>query len=91
MSSSSEKLFKNKRKEPRKPYSGLISFVYKKQLYPGKLINYSLSGLFIKAENFFVEGEKITVTLPASKYKNHWQRGRIVWKNDEGCGVQLSE
>jgi hypothetical protein len=50
MSSSSEKLFKNKRKEPRKPYSGLISFVYKKQLYPGKLINYSLCGLFIKAK-----------------------------------------
>jgi hypothetical protein len=91
MTTSSNKLFNNKRKEPRKPYLGLISFLYKKQLYPGKLINYSPSGLFIKAENFFVEGEKITVTLPASKYKNHKQRGQIVWKNAQGCGVQLSE
>ena len=91
MATSSKKLFKNKRKEPRKPYSGLISFLYKKQLYPGKLINYSPCALFIEAENFFVEGEIITLTLPTLKYKNHKQIGRIVWKNDEGCGVQLSE
>ena len=91
MTSSSEKLFVNKRKEPRKPYSGLIYFVYKKKLYPGKLRYYSPSGLFIKAENFFVECEMITVTLPALKYKNHRKRDRIVWKNTEGCGVQLSE
>jgi hypothetical protein len=89
MSISSKSPFRNKRKEPRRPYLGLISFIYKKQLYPGKLINYSPSGLFIKAENFFVEGEKITVTLPASEYKNPKQRGQIVWKNAEGCGVQL--
>ena len=51
------KLFLNKRKEPRNSYSGLISYIYKKNLYPGKLINYSLSGLFIEADNFFVEGD----------------------------------
>ena len=89
MTTSSANPFLNKRKEPRNSYTGLISFVYKKQLYPGQLKNYSLSGLFIKADILFFKGEKITVTLPASKYKNHKRKGRIVWKNDEGCGVQL--
>ena len=89
MSTSSDKLFLNKRKEPRNQYSGLISYVYKKNLYPGKLINYSLSGLFIEADSFFVEGEMITVALPVSKYKNYKQKGCIVWKNDQGYGVQL--
>jgi hypothetical protein len=78
MTTSSEKLFANKRKEPRKPYSGLISFVYKKHLYPGSLINYSPSGLFIKAHSIFLKGEKITIALPYSKYKDTKQRGRIV-------------
>ncbi len=89
MTNSSAKLFFNKRKEPRHPYPGLISFIYKKQLYPGKIKNYSLSGLFIKADILFAKGEKITVTLPDSIYKHHERKGRIVWKNDEGCGVQL--
>ncbi len=89
MTTSSAKLFLNKRKEPRNPYSGLISFVYKKNLYPGKLINCSPSGLFIESDSFFVEGEIITVALPVSIYKNYKQKGRIVWKNDHGCGVQL--
>ncbi len=89
MTDSSIKIFLNKRKEPRNPYSGLISYIYKKNLYPGKLINYSLSGLFIEADSFFVEGETITIALPVSRYRNHKQKGRIVWKNDRGCGVQL--
>ena len=89
MTASSAKLFFNKRKEPRKSYSGLISFFYRKNLFTGQLKNYSPSGLFIESENFFVEGEMITVKLPVSEFKNHKQSGRIVWTNDSGCGVQL--
>ena len=89
MADSSGKVFSNQRKEPRNPYSGSISFIYKQNLYPGELINYSQSGLFLKSVIFFDRGEVITVTLPASKYKVQKQKGRIVWFNDEGCGVQL--
>ena len=70
MTTFSEKLFANKRKEPRKPYSGLISFVYKKHLYPGSLINYSPSGLFIKAHSIFLKGEKITIRYNAGSVNN---------------------
>lgn len=89
MASSSAKLFFNKRKEPRHSHAGLISFIYKKQLYPGKIKNYSLSGLFIKADIIFAKGENITVSLPDAIHKNHERKGRIVWKNGEGCGVQF--
>ena len=89
MTTSSAKLFLNKRKEPRNSYSGLISFIYRKNLYTGRLINYSPSGLFIESDSLFVKGENITLTLPPSKYKNYKQKGRIIWKNDDGCGVQL--
>ena len=89
MTTPSEKLFSNKRKVPRLTVSGLISFVYKKNLYPGKLKNYSADGMFIIADNFFVEGEMITVALSVSDHKSAMRKGRIVWRNDEGCGVQI--
>ena len=89
MADSSGKVFKNQRREPRNPYSGSISFVYKKNLYPGELINYSQSGWFLQSSIFFDKGEVITVTLPASKYRVPRQKGRIVWCNAQGCGVQL--
>lgn len=89
MADSSGKVFANQRKEPRNPYSGSISFIYKKNLYPGELVNYSQSGLFLKSAIFFDKGQSITVTLPTSKYKVQKQKGRIVWCNATGCGVQL--
>ena len=67
MTTPSAKLFFNKRKEPRNYYSGLISFVYRKKLYPGQLINYSASGLFIESDSLFVEGDMITVTMRDEK------------------------
>jgi len=89
MAESSGKVYSNQRKEPRNPYSGSISFVYKKNLYPGELVNYSKTGIFLKSALFFDKGEVITVTLPASRYKNQNQKGRVVWCNAKGCGVQL--
>ena len=89
MPRSSERLFSNKRKVPRQPFSGLISFVYKKYLYPGRLKNYSADGMFIVADNLFVEGEMITVALTVSDHKSDMRKGRIVWINEEGCGVQF--
>ena len=89
MTGSSERLFSNKRKVPRQPFSGLISFVYKKNLYPGRLKNYSADGMYIIADNFFVEGETITVALTVSDHKGDMRKGRIVWIDNEGCGVQF--
>ncbi len=89
MTESTGKVFLNQRKEPRNLYSGSISLVYKKNLYPVELVNYSQSGLFLKSAIFFDQNQVITVTLPPSKYKKQSQKGRIVWCNAKGCGVQL--
>jgi hypothetical protein len=89
MTTPSEKLFANKRKVPRQPFSGRISFVYKKKLYPGRLKNYSADGMFIIADNFFIEGEMITVALSFSDHKSDMRKAKIVWRNAEGCGVQF--
>jgi hypothetical protein len=89
MATRSDKLFSNTRKVPRHPFSGLVSFVYKKKLYPGKLKNYSADGMFIIADNFFIEGEMITIALSLSDHKSDLREGRIIWRNAEGCGVQF--
>jgi len=85
----SKEPYPNKRKEPRQVHEGQILFSYKKHLHEGQLKNCSPSGLFINSDNFLIEGERITMVLPMSKYKDRYRFGRIVWKNVEGCGVQL--
>jgi hypothetical protein len=91
MRSASKNPFFNKRGEPRHPYSGLVSFVYKKHLNEGTLKNWSRSGLCMKTKRFLRKGEVITVSLPTSKYKNNNRNARIVWKKADGCGVQFCD
>jgi hypothetical protein len=91
MRSTSKNPFFNKRREPRHPYSGLVSFVYKKHLNEGTLKNWSRSGLCMKTKRIFRKGEVITVSLPTSKYKNNNRNARIVWKKADGCGVQFCD
>jgi Tfp pilus assembly protein PilZ len=85
----SKKTHPNKRKEPRQVHDSQIFFSYKKHLHEGELKNYSPSGLFINTDNFFLEGERITIVLPMFKSNDKYRCGRIVWKNAEGFGVQL--
>jgi hypothetical protein len=91
MNRSSGRLYFNQRKEPRRSYSGHITFAYKNHLYEGNLKNYGSSGLFIKTKKFLFEGEVITVVLPHLNYKNNIRKARIIRTNTEGCGVQLCE
>jgi len=91
MASASGKPYLNKRKEPRQPYVGHLTFAYKNRLYEGKLKNYSPSGLFIETDRFLLEGEIITVVLPYFSCRNNIRTARIVRTNTEGCGVKLVE
>jgi hypothetical protein len=91
MRSTSRNPFFNKRGEPRHPYSGFVSFVYKKKLNEGSLKNWSRSGLCMKTTRFFRKGDVITVSLPTSKYKNNNRKARIVWNKADGCGLQFCD
>jgi hypothetical protein len=91
MTISSKKLFLNKRKEPRYPYSGQVLFVYKKSLNEARLSNWSRSGLCLKTKRFFSKGAVITVSLPPSKFRDKYRRAIIVWRSAESCGVQFCD
>ena len=59
----------DRREESREICSSSVFYEYKKLLFKAELKNYSPSGLFIKANDFFLAGEKIDVAIPRSKYK----------------------
>lgn len=91
MTISSKQTFFNKRIEPRYAYSGFIFFIYRKSLNEARLENWSRSGLCMKTNRYFRQGEVITLSLPPSKYKNHKRKAKIIWNNAESYGVQFCD
>jgi Tfp pilus assembly protein PilZ len=78
-----------RRRDIRIPYSESIYFATKKQIYEGKLRNLSRSGLYIKTNEFFSEGEIIIVAIPCSDRQNARYKGQIIWFDQEGLGIKL--
>jgi len=91
MPGATKKPFLNKRREPRFDYSGLVFFVYEEDINEATLENWSRSGLCFKTNKVFCNGEVITVSLPPSKYKINNRKAKIVWKTEDGCGVQFCD
>jgi hypothetical protein len=87
MATASKKPFFNKRLEPRYPGSEFIFFVFQNSLNEARLENWSRSGLCMTTKRYFSRGEIITLSLPASKYKDTKRKAKIVWNNAERCGV----
>ena len=52
-------------------------------------MNYSTHGLFIKTDEDLTLGEFITVALPYVEDKLMKFQGQILWRNNEGYGVEL--
>ena len=78
-----------KRIEPRKSYSGHIFFTTRDRLYEGKLKNYSRNGLFIATRDSMSVGEVLTIALPYLDNNTAKRTGQIMWKSQEGFGVEL--
>ena len=78
-----------KRVASRKPYSGNIFFTSEDGLNEGRLKNFSRYGLFIETKVWLSVGDIITIALPHLKGKNLKCRGQIMWRNDQGCGIEL--
>jgi len=79
----------DKRIDPRVPYSGHIFFTTKSGFFEGELKNYSKHGLFIKTEEALTLGEIITVALPYVENKQIKFQAQILWRNNEGYGLEL--
>ena len=79
----------DKRIKPRKLYSGDIFFTADYGFYEGRLKNFSRYGLFIETTACLSVGEIITIALPHLNGKNIKCKGQIIWRNREGCGIEL--
>jgi hypothetical protein len=79
----------DKRTQPRKSYSGNIFFTTKNGFNEGRLKNFSRYGLFIETKENLSEGEIITIALPHLIGKNVKCKGQIMWRNKQGCGIEL--
>ena len=78
-----------KRISPRKPYSGNVLFTSKDGLNEGSLKNFSRYGLYIATKAGLSVGDIITIALPHLNGKNIKCKGQIMWRNGEGCGIEL--
>ena len=85
------KLYKHfeRRIEKRYACSELIFFATRSRLYEGRLKDYSRSGLFIKTKEIIPIGEVITVVDPQPTGMNQKRHGHIIWRNNEGLGIEL--
>jgi len=79
----------DKRIKPRKLYSGDIFFTSKNGFYEGRLKNFSRYGLFIETKACLAAEEVITIALPHLDGKDIKCKGQIMWRNKEGCGIEL--
>lgn len=77
------------RTEKRYACSEIIFFATRNRLYEGQLKDYSRNGLFIKTKEVMPVGEVITIVDPHPAGKNQKRQGEILWRNNEGFGVEL--
>ena len=78
-----------KRIKSRKSYSGHIFFAAKNGFYEGRLKNFSRHGLFIETKASLSVGEIITIDLPHVNGTNTKCKGQVIWRNNEGCGIEF--
>ena len=83
------KKLRENRIDERIPYSGHIFFSTESGFFEGELKNYSTHGLFIKTDEDLTLGEFITVALPYVEDKLIKFQGQILWRNNEGYGIEL--
>jgi hypothetical protein len=79
----------DKRLDPRIPYSGHIFFTAESGFFEGELTNYSIHGLFVKTQEDLTLGEIITVSLPYVEKKQTKFQAQILWRNNEGYGLEI--
>ena len=75
--------------EKRQDSSEGIFFATRSRLYEGELKDYSRNGLFIKTDEFLPLRAIITITDPNPEGTDEKRKGQILWRNNEGFGVEL--
>jgi len=77
-----------RRVEKRHACSDNIFFATQSRFYEGRLKDYSRNGLFIRTKEVLPLGAIITVVDPHPNSGNEKRKGQILWRNNEGFGVE---
>jgi hypothetical protein len=89
--SNDEKITKESRNNPRRPFFRPLRFGTEKDIYNGSAKNISASGVFIAANEKLEVGQILKLNLPLKKGNMVRTVGQIVWINDEGFGLKFIE
>jgi len=85
-------LMKNKRKYPRKFCSESSFFATRYGVHECFIKNLGSKGAFIETDLFLPEGNFVTVAVPArGKESSLKLRGKVVWADQSGFGVEFGE
>lgn len=82
-----------RRRYERKHYGVDVTFVFKGQLYQGRIKDIGIGGAFIQTRrtHHLWEGDLITTSIPFTNGRSHVKRsGRIIWKNSSGFAMNFS-
>jgi hypothetical protein len=83
---------KNSRHYPRRSCTETTFFAAQSVVIEGFIKNISSKGVFIQSLLALPVGQTITVAVPANGSDQSVKcRGKIVWTNEEGFGVELKE
>ena len=78
------------REYPRRPYFRKIIFASKHRFYEGLVKNLSRKGIFIEIHQTFLTGQHLTMVVPLiGKPKGIKLKGKVVWSNSEGFGLEF--
>ena len=78
------------RKQPRKPYRKVISFVSKKKTYKGVITNISRGGAYIKTKHKLFLGQLIQVVIPGDQNRKDVKlKGWVIRLSPDGIGVRF--
>ncbi len=81
---------KDKRERVRISISRGADFAVKDRVYRSSIENTSSSGVFIKTEERFSEGQDISMTIESPKFEDEKRTGKIARVAPHGIGVEFN-
>ncbi|MDJ0782422.1 MAG: PilZ domain-containing protein [Desulfosarcinaceae bacterium] len=80
---------KELRRHPRKKCQQVTRFSTDEATFDGEIKNVSLSGVFISSPEALTVDQQLTLSVPGKQGKALRMSGKVVWTNQEGCGIQI--
>ncbi len=80
---------RNQRRHPRRPFNRKVRFAADQMIAEGLAVDISASGAFVTSGKKLRTGQVITMRIPDKAGKDVVVRGKVVWSNADGFGLQF--